>query len=151
MSAFNPEAYLSATFDKPTEKAPPLAVQDYTGVLGPVKVRNGTKEKDGVQRPWVAYDIPVTIQVPPDQQPGLPPTVTRTWTTFLDLTDQGAIDQSKGKNRGIRQLREAVNKNALGDIFSPACDVEGKVVTVRIKHEIYNDEVQERIDSIARG
>jgi hypothetical protein len=151
MSVFNPEAYLNATFTEPTKKAPPLAPQDYTGVLGQVTVKNGEKEKDGITRKWVAYEIPITIQVPADQQPALPATVTRRWSIFLDLNDNGAIDTSVGKNRGLRQLREAVNKNNPGDIFSPGRDVEGKVVTVRIKAEIYQGEPSDQIDSVARG
>jgi hypothetical protein len=148
MSIFNPQAYLDATFSQPTEKALPLQAGDqYTGVLGMPKTRVG--EKDG--KGWVALDIPVLIQVPPEQQPGLPPTITRTWTTFYDLTETGLIDQSQGKNRGVRMLRVAINKNKPGDVFSPSRDVEGQVVRVSIKHELYKDEVQDRLDGLLKA
>lgn len=53
-------------------------------------------------------------------------------SVFLELTEAGAIDHSRGKNRPLGLLREAVGQNGKG-LWSPAM-LQGAVAKVRIEH-----------------
>lgn len=149
MSAFNPQAFLDASIDTPLERRAPLPVDDYRGVIGEVTAREWHSEKHGTS--GIAWDFPITIEVPAPLQEalGLPPTLTIKDGIMLDLTPTSAIDVSKGKNGRLRMYREAVDMNKPGDSFS-ARKLQGQVVTVRIKHEEYQGNIQERVASVAR-
>lgn len=54
-------------------------------------------------------------------------------TVFLDLTEEGAMDMSKGKNRQLGLLREAVGQNTEKGTWSPA-QLEGTVAHVKVEH-----------------
>ena len=68
---------------------------------------------------------------------------------FLDLTSSGTIDNGPGKNRGLRNYREACDLNKPGDSFS-ARMMTGKIVKVKVTHEIWNEAPIERISGVAR-
>jgi len=152
MSSFDPNLFLQASFTEPTKKRPPLDVGEYNGILGAPKTRSWAS-KDGTKS-GMAIDIPVTLEIPGELQVRLgleKPTVQLTYGIMLDLNDAGMIDQSPGKNRGIRILREAVDKNKPGDVFSPAMHVEGKAVRCKVSQRIGNDgEPVDQIDSISK-
>lgn len=52
---------------------------------------------------------------------------------FLDLTDEGAIDMSKGKNRQLGLIREAVGQNKDGKPWSPGM-LQGQTANLTISH-----------------
>lgn len=54
-------------------------------------------------------------------------------TVFLDITEEGGLDISKGKNRQLGLLREAVGQNSAGRPWAPAM-LEGQTAHVRIEH-----------------
>ena len=66
---------------------------------------------------------------------------------FLDLTPQGALDNSKGKNRQQRVYREATGMNKPGEPFAWAM-LQSKLVKVKLTHELYNGEIGERVSGI---
>ena len=66
---------------------------------------------------------------------------------FLDLTPQGTLDNSKGKNRQQRVYREATGMNKPGEPFSWSM-LQGRTVKVKLTHELYNGEIVERISNI---
>ncbi len=151
VSMFDPAAFLEATLDAPTERRPPLPVdRDYTALIGEVKSRVWTK-RDDPSKNGIAWDIPLTIEVPADMQNdfGLPPTITLTDGIFIDVTPQGTIDNAPGRNSGLRRYREATNMNNPGDSFS-ARKMQGVPVKVKIKHELYMEQIQERIAGVAK-
>ena len=95
--------------------------------------------------------IPLRIQVPAAVQAlGIPPELTLTDRVFLDLTPTGAIDNGKGKNRGQRAYRDATDNNKAGQAFSWRM-VQGKVVKVKVSHELYNEQIQERVAAVLPG
>lgn len=159
-SAFDPNTFLDATLDQPTEKRPPLPVECpgtsdglYTAVIGEVKARAwDSKKPDAKVKSGIAWDVPLELQIPQELQLALKyqPTFTLTDGFIIDLNEQGMIDNSPGKNRRLRIYREATDMNKPGDSFS-ARKMQGKLVKVKLSHEIYQGSPFERVDNVLKG
>lgn len=146
-SVFDATAFLDVTTTDANVKRPPITEGDYKATIGEIKTASGNRE-DGT--PWIQMLIPLEIEVPLDQQSRLgQPSITLTDRVFLDLTEQGLLDNSVGKNRGQRLYRDATDTNKPGEPFSWRM-LQGRMVKVKIKHEMYEGEVQERIKGVAK-
>lgn len=148
-SAFNPDTFLDATLTDPTEKRPPLPVGDYTAILGAVTARQWQGKADPTKS-GIAWDIPVTIDVPAEIQAELKmdqSTLNLKDSIMIDLTANGTIDNGPGKNRRLRAYREATDMNKPGDVFS-ARKMEGKVVKVKITHDLWEGQPIEKISGV---
>jgi hypothetical protein len=143
--------FLDTTLDAPTEKREPLPIGDYTAVIGEVASRVWTGKADPTKS-GVALDIPLIIDVPAELQVsmGLPPTLNLKDSVMLDLTESGMIDNGKGKNRALRNYREATNMNKPGDVFSPR-KLQGQVITIKVTHEIWQDAPVERVSGVSKA
>lgn len=155
-SQFDPSVFLDATTTEVNEKRPPLPTENsddpnglYTAVIGEIKADSGTIGKgERTGQPWICMVVPLRLQVPPAIQAlGLPPELTLTDRAFLDLTPQGGIDNSKGKNRQQRVYRDACGMNKPGEPFAWRM-LQGKVVKVKVAHELYNEAIQERVAAV---
>ena len=155
-SAFDPNVFLDAQTTEVNEKRPPLPAENpaesdglYLAVIGEIKTASGQIEKgDRAGQPWVSMLVPLRIQVPSEVQSlGLNPELTITDRVFLDLTPQGALDNSKGKNRAQRTYREACDMNKPGEPFAWRM-LQGRTVRVKLSHELYDGNIQERISGI---
>jgi hypothetical protein len=147
-SVFNPESYLDASMSKPLEARPKLKTSDEVGLYDAVvgEVKAATWEKDG--KSGLRFIVPVEIQTPQAQQAdGVPAKITLTDSVFADLTESGMLDESKGKNNRLRMYREATDLNKPGDTFNVRM-LQGRPIKVKLKHEVYNNAPQERIDSV---
>ena len=159
MSQFDPQTFLDAQQNEVNEKRPPLPTENpdspdglFTAVIGEISTATGTIGKGDKQgQPWLSMIVPLRIQVSAAVQGiGLPPEITLTDRAFLDLTAQGGIDNSKGKNRQQRAYREATGMNRPGEPFAWRM-LQGKVVKVKISHELYNEQIQERVAAVLPG
>ena len=151
-SSFDPSLFLDASISEPTVKRPPLPVGDYLGVIGEVTARNWTGKKDP-SKSGVAWDVPLVIEVPAEVQASLGLTSSTLQfkdSIMLDLTPNNALDNAPGRNGGLRRYREACDLNKPGDSFS-ARQMTGKVVKVKITHELYNDEIMERVSGVTKS
>ena len=155
-SSFDPNVFLDAQVTEPNEKRPPLpadnpAAEDglYLAMIGEIKTATGTIEKgERAGQPWVSMLVPLRIQVPSEVQAlGINPELTLTDRVFLDLTPQGALDNSKGKNRQQRVYREACDLNKPGEPFAWRM-LQGRTVKVKLSHELYDGAIQERVSGI---
>ncbi len=151
-SVFDPNVFLDAQTTEVNERRPPIPTENpddsnglYTAVIGEIKTDSGTIGKgDRVGQPWISMIIPLRLQVPPSVQGlGLPPELTLTDRAFLDLTPQGGIDNSKGKNRRQKDYRDATGTNVPGVAWSWRM-LQGKIVKVKVTHEMYEGNIQER-------
>lgn len=155
-SGFDPQAFLNATSDTPNLKRPPLPPMNpttsdgyYTAVIGEIKTEAGTIEKgERAGKPWLAMLVPLEIQVPPQVQEAMgikleKGSITLTDRVFIDLTDQNTIDNSVGRNRRQRAYRDALDLNKPGDTWAWRM-ATGRPIKVKVDHEIYQNEVQER-------
>lgn len=150
-SVFDPSTYLDATIEQPLEKRPPLEVGDYTAVIGEVKARAWQGKADPTKS-GIAWDVPLTIDVPLEQQEKnkLQPTITLTDSIMLDLTEGGMIDLAPGRNRRMRNYREALDMNKAGDTFSARL-MQGKILKVKITHEEWEGSLVERIGGVVKS
>lgn len=155
-SQFNPETFLDAQVNEANEKRPPLPTENpenpnglYMAVIGEIKTDSGTIGKgDRVGQPWISMLIPLRIQVPSSVQGlGLPQELTITDRAFLDLNAGGGLDNSKGKNRRQKDYRDATGTNIAGVPWSWR-QLQGKMVSVKINHELYQDQIQERVGAV---
>jgi hypothetical protein len=151
-SQFDPNVFLDAQVTEVNEKRPPLPTENpedpnglYVAVIGEIKTDSGTIGKgDRIGQPWISMVIPLRIQVPAAVQGlGLPPELTLTDRAFLDLTPQGGLDNSKGKNRQQRAYRDATGMNVPGVPFAWRM-LQGRTVKVKVTHELYEGNIQER-------
>lgn len=148
-SSFNPDTFLDATMTEPTEKRPPLPVGDYTAVVGAITARAWQGKADPTKS-GIAWDIPLTLEVPAEIQAELKmdqSTLPLKDSIMLDLTENGTIDNSPGKNRRLRAYREATDMNKPGDVFS-ARKMEGKVLKVKITHDLWEGQPIERVSGV---
>lgn len=156
-STFDPSMFLDMELDAPLEKRPPLPIGDYTAVIGEVTAASWQGKKDP-SKSGIKWDFPVTIDVPLEVQNSIGvelPTLQLKDGIMLETTASGAIDMGLGKNRQLRNYREAVDLNKPGDRFS-ARSLVGKVIKVKLVHEPYtfpNGEtvIMERIGGVARA
>ena len=156
MSAFDPQAFLDAQTNEANEKRPTIPAENpadanglFTAVIGEIKTDSGTISKgDNAGNPWISMLIPLKLQIPAAIQAlGLPAEFQVTDRVFLDLTPQGGLDNSKGKNRGQRTYREATGMNKPGETFAWRM-LTGKIVKVKIAHELYNGNIVEKVAQI---
>ena len=162
-SGFDPNLFLDATVTETNEKRPPLPEENpaspdglYTAVIGEVKMNSGTYDKgERIGQPWLQAVVDLQIEVPQQVQDGIglkleKGTLRFTDRPFIDLTPQKTIDNAKGKNRAQKRYREAVDLNKPGDSFAWRM-LTGRVVKVKIKHELYDGQIQERIDNVLKA
>ena len=156
MSAFDPQAFLDAQTNEANEKRPTIPAENpadanglFTAVIGEIKTDSGTISKgDNAGNPWISMIIPLKLQIPAAIQAlGLPAEFQVTDRVFLDLTPQGGLDNSKGKNRGQRTYREATGMNKPGETFAWRM-LTGTIVKVKIAHELYNGNIVEKVAQI---
>ena len=144
LSNFDPQAFLSMSMDQPFEKRANLPTDaTYPGDIKDVKVRpwrsQDKTDEAGAQLQGIALDVEVELAIPADIQTRLGiklPTFRLTHGFILDMTPQGSIDYAPGKNRALREYREATDSNRPGQSFSPLM-LMGKRVSYRIRHEEY--------------
>ncbi len=68
-----------------------------------------------------------------EKQIGRPPVLTQ--SIMLDLTDEGGLDMSEGRNVSLGRLRDAVNQNENGKPWQPAMLI-GQMAKILVKHSI---------------
>ena len=155
-SAFDPQTFLDAQTSEVNEKRPTIPADNpddpngcYTAMIGEIKTDSGTISKgDNAGKPWISMIISLRLQLSAAVQAiGLPADFQLTDRVFLDLTAEGSLDNSKGKNRGQRTYREATGMNTPGQTFSWRM-LQGKVVKVKIAHEMYNGNIVEKVSAI---
>lgn len=148
MSQFDPNLFLEATLTEPTEKRPPLPEGDYTAQIGTITARTWQGRKDP-SKSGIAWDIPLTLTIPDElQAQGSPKEIRIVDGMMLDITAEGMIDNGRGKNGRLRMYREATKLNGKGDTFS-AKRMEGTFVLVKVKHELYEGNIYEKVGMVA--
>lgn len=136
-SIFSPESFLDATTTEESVKRPPLPVgRDYISLLKSIKARTWQGKQDPTKG-GIVIDVQHEIDLTalPDVQAALGglEKVVITDGIMLDLTENGSIDYSPGKNGKLRLYREACGLNVAGQAFAPRM-FEGRQVRSRIKH-----------------
>lgn len=150
MSNFDPSVFLDATVSEPSIRRPPLpAGTELIGIIGEPKASGGQQKADP-SKSWTRVDLPIEFDLAsrPELQAivGVPKLVI-TDGVMIDLTPANTIDNSPGKNGKMRRYREALSLNTQGVNFSWRM-VQGRMIKVKIKHRVYENEIFEDIDSV---
>ena len=147
-SNFDPNLFLDASTTEAATKRPELPVQDYPATVEDITFRVSQGKKDP-SKTYTFMDIKFKIEVPSHLvSKGIPEVVVITGGVGVD-TVGSALDWSPGKNRQLARYREALDMNKPGVAFSPRAMI-GRQIKVRIKHELYEGNIQERIDSVSK-
>jgi len=131
--SFDPEQFKNAEFDVgeglSTEIIPPDEGV-YSATIYNWNVAGGTSQKGN---DWVRLDITYSLDDPDGSQKEKTGReyITARQGVFLDLTDGGALDFSKGRNIQLGQVLNATDLN--GGQFTFAM-LEGKPVQVLVRH-----------------
>lgn len=152
MANFDPLQFVDMEINEAMEKRPPLPVQDYVAIIGEVTCVPWQSKTDS-SKSGLRYVVPLKLQVPPEIKANLKlatDTVQLTDSIMLDLNEGGGIDTAPGKNNGLRKYREALGMNKPGEPFS-ARRMQGQPILVKLEHELYQGEVQERIGGVAKA
>lgn len=148
---FDPAQFLDITVESPFEERIPLPIGEYTAMIGQITARSW-QSKDGTKA-GVAWDIPLVVDVPPDVQQTCKcsPTLKITDSAMLDINESGnGFDFGPGQNRVLKDYREATDTNKPGDKFG-AKVLQGKVIKVRITHDLWEGRVREKIAGRTRA
>ena len=157
MQTFDPNAFLDLPIDAPLERRSPLPAQDYLAIIQDVNARQWQSQSkttaDGSPKTGIVYDVALAVQIPPGVKAasGLTmDTLQLRDSIMLDLHDKGGINTAPGFNRGLRTYREALDMNKPGEVFRARAMV-GRLIRVRIKHEEYQGNLQERVDGVSKA
>lgn len=147
---FDAEQFLNLTIDSPFIDRIPLPTGEYTAMIGTIKPRTWTN-KDGTKS-GVALDIPLVVDVPAEAQQtcGFGPTTQMTDSAMLDLVESGGFDFGPGKNRVLKDYREATDLNRPGEKFGLTM-LQGKVIRIKVTHDLYEGRPREKITGRTRA
>lgn len=152
-SAFDPQGFLDSATTEAFTKRPPLPVGDYISVIGEIQIKTGEiKKGERSGQPYTALNVPLEVDLsgyPDAVQVVGQPKVTLFHMVMLDTKPGGGLDNGPGKNNNLRRYREALDMNKPGEAFSPRM-MQGRPIRVKVKHDIYEGELQERVDSISK-
>lgn len=160
MSLFDASTFLDASIEEALVKRPLLpAGQDYIGIIGPdLKARKWTK-KDDPSITGMAIDLKIEVDpnsLTPAQKDaikGYDGKLVFSDGIMIDMTPQGAIDTSVGKNSRLRQYREALNLNNPGQSFNFR-QLIGQPIRFKMRYDTNPDfnagEPQEKVGAVAK-
>lgn len=145
--SFDPQSFLDTAVSGVNDtKIIPVPVGEYMGVIDKVTPRQW-QSKDGsttgiaLDVLWLVEDSAVKEYLGRD-------TVVCKQGIMLDLTAEGGLDMSKGKNVGLGRLREAVGKNNSGEAFSFAM-LPGSAAKISVAHRVANDDTFAEVKQVA--
>ena len=146
--SFDAQSFLDASVTGSNDtKVVPVPVGEYMGIVDKVLPRQW-QSKDGTQSGialdvfWLVEDANVKAVLGRD-------VVTCKQGIMLDLTPEGALDISKGKNIGLGRLREAVGKNNANEAFSFSM-LPGAAARISVSHREANDEIYSEVKAVAK-
>lgn len=132
MSTFDPESFLNQESEGAIDtKIIPIPMGDWPAQIDGIKAREIQSSKTGdtylvMDVLWNVMDDKVK------EETGMEKPICRQ-SIFVDLTEEGAIDMSKGKNRQLGLLREAVKQNKDGKPWNPM-KLMGSTATIKVEH-----------------
>lgn len=109
----------------------PIPEGEYQALAGKVDVRQA-KSSIILDITWEIDDAAVEAVTGRDKN-------SARQSIFLDITESGGLDMSKGKNVQLGKLREALGQNGPG-AWSPSM-IEGNVARVKIAHRLYESQI----------
>jgi len=130
---FNADQFLQSTIaDANATAVVPVPVGEYQGIIEKVDARQWTSKTDP-SKSGVTLDVTWMIEDEAVKQELGRDKVTVRQGIMLDLDINGGIDTGKGKNIGLGRLREALDMNRPGEVFS-FNNLAGRAARVTVTH-----------------
>lgn len=145
---FDAEQFLNITVDSPFTDRIPLPAGEYTAMIGTIKPRVWSNKTSS----GVALDITLVVDVPAEAQQlcECRPTMILTDSAMLDLVEGGmGFDLGPGKNRVLKDYREATDLNRPGEKFGLTM-LQGRIIRIKITHDVYEGKPREKITGRSR-
>ena len=144
MSTFDESAFMqNETTEQGSTQATPVPENDYVAVVKDIKPRPVKDDRMILDVLWSIDDPEAT------KATGMPfPTVRQ--SIWLDITESGGLDMSKGKNIGLNRLRDAVGQNVAGKVWKPT-DLIGQAARVTVKHRMVEEIVYADVKATAKA
>ena len=149
MSTFDPNTFLSATYDEANDtKTIPVPAGEYLALAEKVDVKawstkDGSKSGVKLEIVWDIQNEEVKSLLGRDK-------VTSRQQIMLDTTEAGGLDFSKGKNVALGRLREATGTNVAGEPFGFPM-LQGRMATVVVSHRIDGEDIYDEIKKVAKA
>jgi len=137
-SIFNPESFMNqqVTGSLDTQYIP-VPAGDYLAQIEDVKPRKA-KDSTILDISWlIGSDQMTPLGQTVQQVTNLPKNTVRQ-SLFLDITSEGFLDVSKGKNIQLGQLRDALGQNDPQRPWGPSM-LKGQVAKVAVSHRMADD------------
>lgn len=139
MSTFNPESFLhTETTGEMSTKVLPVPVGEYRATIVDVKGRT-TGDYTVMDVQWRVDDQDVCNELGRD-------VVRVKQSIFLDITPNGSLDLSSGKNIGLGRLRDAVGQNTPAP-WTPAMLI-GQQAIVKVEHRINGEDTYDEVKKV---
>lgn len=143
MSTFNPDSFLNTeTTEANDTRYAPIPEGEFSACVKDIKPRTTNSGKAVLDVSWIIDDAGVA------EATGMKENTARQ-SIFLDLTEQGGLDNGKGKNIQLGKLRDALGQNASGKAWRPGMLVGG-VARVKIAHRMDGDAVYVDVKGVSK-
>lgn len=140
--SFDPDQFLATTTDAAlSTEFTPIPEGEYNAVVTKVEARQTASGKSIMDVTWAIDDANVRAVTGMEN-----PTCRQ--TVWLDITDSGALDISKGKNVSLGRLREALGQNRPG-AWAPSMMI-GNVARVLISHRLYEGQTFADVKKVSK-
>ena len=152
---FDPNTFLTQRTTGDFTKRPPIpAGLEIVGVIGTeLKARKAVNKEDPTVE-YVFLDIPIKLDLTTSttaRKAVGADNITLIHGVRLDFTPSGVLDNSPGKNPGLRQYREALKLTAEHGVNDFGIwDLAGRIVKCKISHREYQGEQYDQIASVTR-
>ena len=138
-NVFDPSNFLNSGLQATDRKLVPQGV--YSATIAELKAKGGTSEKTG--KPWARLDVVCDIDSESVREATGRGTNKLTFGLMLDIAEDGSVAFVKGSR--LDKLRKSLG--ATEEPFTPA-SLQGRMCKVQVEHELYNDNINEKISSI---
>lgn len=146
--SFDAQSFLDATITSANStRVVPVPIGEYMGIVDKVSPRQW-QSKDGTTS-GIALDVIWLVEDSGVKQLLGRETVTAKQGIMLDLTPQGGLDLSDGKNVGLGRLREAVGKNEAGVPFSFS-QLPGSAAKISVTHRVSGEDTFAEVKAVAK-
>ncbi len=148
--SLNPEEFLNqTTTDATSTQLEQVAEGEYSAVVKELTLRE-FKIKTGERAGQTGYSLDLNWLVQDEGEAARlerPPIVRQ--SMFMDMTQDGSIDHSKGKNVTLGRLREATGQNTPGKPWSPGL-LKGAIAIVKVEHTIDGENIYANVKRVAQ-
>ena len=141
--------FMNAQYSEPNStKRTPIPPGEYKAIVDKVELETFPGKKD-TSKVYLKCNATLNLDEPTLRTQLEREKVVIVHGFLVDLNDAGAIDFSKERNVTLGKFREAIGMNTPGTPWSFPM-FEGKVLRVKVAHEMYEGEPQARVVAVAK-